>query len=166
MILFLAACDLSPAEKQAWARDYSNGLHVRNVKGGLVYDVQYTPGWFVETNSMSSQENAIQQYWLEITEEGTGASIIEYEAASHEQLQQRVYYFSYQFEQDIYLEEAGVKLPCVLYHLEKDRGLGQGDRFVLGFEDSVKSDEAVLVIASDYINSIPLRIKISKKSPS
>ena len=45
---------MSKDEYSRWIKDYDNGLHVKATHGHFVYDVQYVPGEWKNTNRLAS----------------------------------------------------------------------------------------------------------------
>jgi hypothetical protein len=94
-------------------------------------------------------------------------NVLTYNCITEEDIENKLYYFSYRFQYDIHLEENGIVLPCVLYHFERSLDLVNSRTFLLGFEnrDSL-SMEAHLIIQSDQFSEKSRRIKILKNRPS
>jgi hypothetical protein len=154
----------------AWVRDYDNGLHVMKQFSGYNFDLQYQPLQYVMLQRtgqavVATKENGttLQYYTLAISLENKTADLINYNVADISERQRKLYYFSYEFQHDISLEENGKILPCALFHFERDNGISNISTFVLAFEGSAnESKEATLVINSGHFSALPVRIKISK----
>lgn len=166
--LVSASCStaLNSDEFIAWVKDYENGLHVKQEHEPYVFDLQFQPADFVrlqrnDDNTLPGDLKAMQYYTLKI---GTNsqADFLSTGVSNHIEKQQKLYYFSYLFQDNIKLhEEDGEILPCVLYHFE--RGLNKESTFVLGFENPKPlSKSASLVVESEEFGSFPVKIKISK----
>ena len=160
----------------AWVRDYQNGLHVNKTEGDFIWDVPYTPAEYVGLQRGASPEkppdeagknglNALQYFTVTVSLREAGMDFMNYQQRDAEEKQRRLYYFSYQFQHDVVLEEEGQRLPCVLYHFERYSTSALNSRtFVLGFENPHPSaTEATLVIDSPAFGAVPLKIKVSKK---
>lgn len=175
LCFFLSGCciscnsALSRDAYVAWVRDYDNGLHVKKQFSGYDFDLQYLPSQYVMlqrsgavTEGQDGQAT-LQHYTLSVSLENKAADLISHNIANSIEKQQKLYYFSYEFQQDITLEENGKVLPCALFHFEKGSGLSNVSTFVLAFENSeVPSAEATLVISSEHFSALPIKIKISK----
>ena len=161
-------------EKKAYiefVQDYQNGLHVQKETDEFVFDVQYQPTEYIKlmrlSNAKEKSDDEVsntQYFVLTISVRNGEVDITDYNIQSLEEKQQKVYYFSYQFQGDIQLEENGKLLPCVLFHFERPVDLKHSRKFVLGFENVCKEDckEAKLVINSSQFGSLPIRIKVLK----
>lgn len=185
-IFYLAGCTLlaslcscsNTLDRQSfikWVRDDHNGLHATKEVGELVYDVQFNPAaytWLQRTGGKAIEEkeyqaamqelDSMQLYTLTIGVKGN-ADFIDYQVQDMSEKQRKLYYFSYLFQQDIQLEEDGQLFPCVLFHFERPADLKNSRTFVLGFANPHKqAKEAKLVIHSDVLNSLPIKIKVSK----
>lgn len=166
----LSSCDntLEREEYISWVRDYENGLHVRKAAGDFDFDIQYQPAFYLallnnDTSYVSNQ--GIDHYILKVGVSDEDSDIINYGVKSNEELQRRSYYFSYVFQNDIYVLEGGKKLPCVLYHFEPS-DMTNDRTIVIGFEknEGVGSvDESIVVIESPFFSALPIKIKVSKK---
>lgn len=158
-----------------WIRDYDHQLHVKKAHHDYVLDVQYTPAdyiWLQRTQDPTGAHYAaeikeienLQYYTLTLGVADSTLDFIDYGVADIQEKQRKLYYFSYNFQDDITLEEAGTTLPCVLFHFEKIADLRHTRTFVLGFENQYPdSEEARLVISSPQFGSLPFKIKINKK---
>jgi hypothetical protein len=91
-------------------------------------------------------------------ESGEG-DIMSYQANSLGEQQNKIYYFSYTFQEEIYLEKDGKKIPCSLYHFERSYNLSSKRSFMLGFEIPKESrdKESTLVINSNLLNTGPVK---------
>lgn len=153
----------------SWVRDYDNGLHVRKQFSAYNFDLQYLPSQYVmlqrkgTASGAQDDGSALQHYTLSVNLENKAADLITYNISNNADRQRRLYYFSYEFQQDITLEENGKVLPCALYHFEKGSGVSNISTFVLAFENNGGvSQEATLVINSAHFSALPIRIKVSK----
>lgn len=179
MVLFLAACSggLERKEYVAWVHDSENGLHVKKEHGNYIFDLQFQPTEYVllqrigDTSDTSQYRSArkeietTQYYTLTVSIADQKTDFINYQVHDMSEKQRKLYYFSYQFQNDIRLEENGQELPCVLFHFERPVDLRPARTFVLGFENPfTASKESTLVITSGQFGSIPIRIKVSKEN--
>lgn len=151
-----------------WVRDYDNGLHVKQNSGEFLLDLQYQPGKYLKIiqgieHQTDTLHDGIQHYLLTIDLQSDNQNIVEYNCHTPEDMQRKLYYFSYLFQNDITLEENGNILPCVLFHFERSADLKKSRTFLLGFENHDKeSEEARLVINSQHLGSLPIKIKVLK----
>lgn len=175
-LLLTGGCNstLDKQEYVRWIRDYNNNVHVRSSGSDFIFDVQYQPAEYVllqrgigdlpaEARVQELKKLEGVQYYTLVLSTAEGTDLVSYRVSNESERQKREYYFSYQFQQDITLEEGGKVLPCILYHFEKPRSQQGGRTFVLGFENNVKqAGEAKLVIRSSLVSSLPVKIKIVK----
>jgi hypothetical protein len=167
----LVSCGLEPNEYIAWVRDYDNGLHVKKSFNDFEFDVQYqTPDYLalISPSSEAHVNDSLQHYILNIGVVNSSISIAEYKAENLSDKQRRLYYLSYNFQNDIFLEEEGAVLPCVLFHAEQSLSPGNTKTFLVAFKGNPSRDEGEtkLIIKSDLFGSLPVKIKILKSSPT
>lgn len=169
LVIFLSAvvclsCNrsLDNASYRAWIQDYANGLHVRKISSDFVFDVQYQPHDYLRV-AHSNQGDNLQYYLLKIGVENSNETIIDHNTADIVERQRRNYYYSYRFQDDIFLEEDTVRLPCVLFHFQNS-GLARHQTFLLAFEDPLgrSSKRSTLVLESGLLSALPIKIRISK----
>ena len=178
LAIVLYACS-GPIDKDAyvrWVQDQENGLHVTKIVGDYVFDLQYQPTDYVvlqrsagnlnagQYDQMKNEISSMQYYTLTISIADNRSDFIDFNIQSLQEKQQKLYYFSYQFQDDIHVEENGKKLPCVLFHFERPVDLKPARTFVLGFERTGDSPTSVLNIISDYLGGEVVRINISKEN--
>lgn len=168
-VVTFSSCNapLDRASYQNWIQDYDNGLHVRQSFSNYVFDLQYQPHDYLRAigQTKSVQGDSLQYYILKISVEDRDESIIDYNAIDVLEKQHRVYYYSFRFQNDIFLEEDGERLPCVLFHFENS-DLIRHRMFLLGFENprSGSSTESTLVVESERLSALPIKIRISKNN--
>src|SRR5690606_37110039 len=113
----LQACS-GPLEKASyvdWVQSYENGLHIRQSVDDYIFDVQYKPLDYVALQSLqepfSDQQfqqkrkdlGELQYYTLTVSpQKGQGDLLSGY---SLEEKQRILYYFSYLFQDELYLDE-------------------------------------------------------------
>jgi hypothetical protein len=143
-------------------------LHVKKESEAFLFDLQFQPEEYLQLirpeNNPGNKGN-MQYYLLNISVlENSAVSIVDYNVRSQEEIQKRNYYFSYLFQNDIELEESGKRHPCILYHFERPADSKNNRTFVLGFDNTLKSEEVRLIINSPYFGSLPVKIEISKEN--
>lgn len=157
-----------------WVTDRSNGLHTTYVSEDISIDVQYKPWeyvWLQDQNfnpiarsTAQVELGGLHYVTLRIKPLQSSQDIVKLNASNLSDVQSNLYYFSYLFQQDIFLEENGKRKPVVLYHFEESSDLKTERTFHLGFENDGKSNDAFLIIESEKIFSLPIRIQINKKN--
>jgi hypothetical protein len=169
-LLVLSACreKLAPDQYVAWIQDYDHGLHAKREYGDYIFDAQFQPADFFKLTdahpaSPVSDSLAMQYYLLKISCKDTSQDPIRYHISNASEWQQRIYYYAYLFQNDIYLEENGVKYPCVLYHFEQS-DISTQRIIALGFETPAHgAGTSTILIESQQFGSLPLRIEIVKE---
>jgi hypothetical protein len=174
VVFWSCSRDLGPQEFIRWVDDSGNGLHVVKESGEYTFDLRYQPAAYMVLQQAPGLRGAafqkaveeaagMQYYTLTIRPREAGTDFIKTGNLSPEELQRKLYYFSYLFQQDIQVEENGETIPCVLYHFEKSGDVKAGRTFVLGFEEPGHTvEEARVVISSPWLGSLPVKIKVRK----
>jgi hypothetical protein len=179
-LLLTTSCE-QKLSKQAyikWVTSYENGFHQKKEQGGYTFDVQYKPAIYralFETETLMDKKqlahflkedslDKMQYYDLRIGVKGGETDILKWDTPDEQVYYQKLYYFSYEFAKDIYIEHNGKKLECQLFHFERSYDLTALRTFVLGFERPLGEDKGyVLVIASEVLNigivKIPFELK-------
>ena len=172
-IVLMSACSgsLEKDEYIRWIKDTKNGLHVTKVSNEFVFDLQYQPADYLRLQSgvlNKQQENTtdqLQYYMLSIGLVNEAADLIDYNVSDNSGKQEKLYYFSYRFQDDIYLEENGKRMPCVLFHFQRPQDSKHKRTFLLAFESQdQKSAETKFVINSAQFGALPVRMKVVKKN--
>jgi hypothetical protein len=170
----LSSCSgpLSRDEYVRWVRDYNNGLHVTRKFSSFQFDLQYQPPQYMLLQRTADRERSqqdieglsdLQYYTLTVSPEEGEVDILA--TGDFSEQQRRRYYFSYEFQQDLVLEEEGTELPCVLFHFERPANIKGRHTFVLAFENPHKrSEQSKLVIRSRYFGDLPIKIKVAKNN--
>jgi hypothetical protein len=154
--------ELSREDYIQWVTNYDNGLHVRKNVNEFVFDLQYKP---VDLVNLERKETNVQdslKYFTLKIGEANQQDLLQHGASDIAAVQQNLYYYSYLFQNSIFLEYNGIKFPCVLYHFERSDSKNRCV-FNLGFEAPAFEDEAEIYveIASDKLYSLPVRLKIN-----
>ena len=163
-MLFACTSRLDKAAYAAWVSDYDNGLHVRYEKADFIFDVQYQPQDYLRLQGREDlPEDGLQHILLSIQGKNSSQDVIRRGVTTDEEVRQRLYYFSYLFQNDIALQEGNRKTPCVLFHYEHPVDITKPHTFVLGFEKTgTTAMMCRLVIDTPYISDLPVKINISK----
>jgi hypothetical protein len=167
---------LDRAEYMAWVEDYGNGLHVQKTVGAYRVDVQYKPAPYqalleqgVQTTLVHLDTTAEMQYYTLTLGLADGkGDFVAFGVDDYETQQRKLYYFSYLFQEDIFIEEGGKKLPCLLYHFERSYDLKPSRTCMLAFESPSRGTMPCrLVIHSPWLGDEPISLAITqKKTPT
>lgn len=179
--LVLPGCGpMSVEDYVAWVKDYDNGLHQQRAVGEYVFDTQFKPIAYMmlkQNQGKLPTAQALEEYKTEAEGEvyfdlklgpkSGNVDLLRFNAASQDEYQQRVYYFSFKFQESIYLEQDGKKIPCSAYHFERAYNLKNNRSFLLGFSNVDIAKPASLVIDSDLLKTGPVKFNFDwKELPS
>jgi len=170
-LLVLTACHekLAADHYVAWIQDYDHGLHVKREYADFVFDLQFQPRDFFKLTGTqpaphSDQGTVMQYYLLRVSCKDPSQDPAKYNVSSASEWQQRLYYYSYLFQKDLFLEENGLKYPCVLFHFEQS-DISNTRVFTLGFETPAPgAGVSNILVESEQFGSLPVRIEIVKEN--
>jgi hypothetical protein len=150
-----------------WVEDTGNGLRKEKQIGELIFDIQLRPTDYVLCKS-GELDGLISEGLLDSLRRGYDStlffSIILKGADGKDPLsvngnaESALYYFQYQFQQDIYLEcdeTNSKKVPPVLFHFERFYTLNNSKVFLVAFDkkELIRDKDIKLVIDSKYLSS-------------
>jgi hypothetical protein len=162
-LIVLTACNASLDSREflLWSQDPKNGLRVVKEISGLNLDVQYMPNEYLAIAQWraSSDTSCVKHITVKIGLRGR-EDLIHANATNHIEVQQSNYYYSFLFQNDLSLEVGRVVIPCALYHFEKSSDSKNNRTFHLMFDDPSNAKEFTLVINSERLSPLPIRIKL------
>ena len=159
--------DLIPVEYCKWIEDRNNDFHAEHQIGNLIFDVQYRPTDYMVCKSGYSafanikeldslRGNYDSSLYISITlKDADGKDPLIYDINGDPE--SALYYFQYQFQQDIYLvaEDEKEKITPELFHFERFYTVNNCRVFLLAFDKkNIPADKDItLVVDSDYLAS-------------
>ena len=179
LISVLFSCqkeNMTPINYLSHIKSVDSGMLKEKKLGGFVFHLQKEPIPYkflihhkqdnfshMELEEYLKDMGGMQYYTLKIGVENSNENILMYQLQSELDYQNRLGYFSFAFEQDIYLEENGKILPCSLFHFERMYDLTPMRTFVLGFEQNPnnENEDKTIVIDSEFfgVGKVKLNIK-------
>jgi hypothetical protein len=175
LFITCAACNkpLPPDQYLKWVSDQEHGLHREKVIGDISLDVQYEPYEYMlikqgEYNSgvqkkLSKAKDDLLYFKLKLSANDRKSDIFKYNVSSEQELYQRLYYFSYKFQEDVHLESGGKIIPCKLFHFERSYDLTSERSFLLAFDNKNINEDITLVIEPRELETGPVKIKFDKE---
>lgn len=174
-LLVLTGCSsaLEPKEYMQWVESYDNPLHLKCQAGAYVFDLQYKPAPYLVMQQegafspaalqQDTASGSMQYYTLTLGLANGKGDFLDYQVTTVAEQQEKLYYFSYTFQNDIYILENGRKLPCLLFHFERSYDLKPTRTFVLGFENPSRGAmPTTVVIDSPGLQTGPVQFQINK----
>jgi hypothetical protein len=179
VIVSLNACKpkvLSPKDYVHFAKsEKSNLLKVREL-GDFKFEVfhqtvDYKLALEYQNNNnktiaeRTKEIEGMDYFTLKITPLKGNESILKYNLQSEEDYQARLAYFSFDMQNDIFLEKSGKKVPCSLYHFERAYDLTNYRVFDLAFEtnNNTASADKILILHSDFFETGPIKFIFKAK---
>ena len=102
---------------------------------------------------------------LEISIDKFNEELLHYkpEANTEEAFDERVAYYSFGMQQDIYIVIAEKDtIPCTMYHYERNYGVSPKNNFMLGFETGQRKN-AVLVYDNKFLTTGPVKFALNEQ---
>ncbi|ABG60450.1 hypothetical protein [Cytophaga hutchinsonii] len=172
--VLLTACsvkELSPSDYIYWVEDPDNGLHKIEQIGELVYEVQYKPADYILCktgeldevvsdkllDSLRTQYDSLI-YFTIVLKTTSGKDPVSQHTNSKDIEEAALYYFQYNFQQDIHLKIADKddkQYSPVLFHFERMYTINNAKVFLMAFDKTseMKDNDLQLIIHSKYLTS-------------
>ncbi len=181
IIVLLSSCQqaLDPVSYRKYVHSEENGLHKRKEVGPAVMEVQYQPTDYVLLNEFRGEPvseegyekraremESTQQFVIRLSLKGDAKlNVTNYKVSTVDEQQQRLYYLSYQMQDDIYLIDGQDTLVPSLYHFERLYDLADFRNFVLAFEKRPANEgkDKVLVLDATFLGTGPIKLKFEAK---
>src|SRR5690606_15120299 len=79
-----------------------------------------------------------------------GQDLLKSRSSTNVEYQQAIYYYSFHFQDQVFMIEGNDTLRCELFHFVRDHGLSPELNFVLGFPDLHSENDHQLVIDDEF----------------
>lgn len=169
--------EANPQELVSWVENPDRGCIKEKVIKNIGFRVAYTPTPYMaikENGGNLTPENyqealdrltGLTHFNLTIfPSDGSSQDLLHYQTANMRQYQEKIYYYSFPFQKDIYLVQGADTLPCALYHFARDHGLSPQIQFALAFEQRNSKQDMQLVINEKVFGSGPLHFLIEQEA--
>lgn len=176
-ILFIVSCkkELNKNEYVKWVENVDNKLHKVKKMNNIVFDLQYKPIEYIalqkqlhandNLNKIISNTEEMYYFNLKIKYENNNSNLLKKDVQSSAEYQERVYYYAYMFEKQIFLIIDSTKIPCKLYHFERSYDLSPNTSIILGFPKSNNQKNSFqLSIEPELLNTGIINFYFDKKT--
>lgn len=159
---FIIACSLDRNSYKKWLVDEKNGWKVKKQVAEYIFDIQAKPAIYRQLANPTVKDSVDTNLYfdLSITVANQEWDLLKYNNTTEQAYHQKSYYFSYTFQKAIFLEIAGKKYPCTLFHFERSYDLAKRRTFVLGFDVGTPTEnyESTFIIDSEVLPVGILRV--------
>lgn len=168
-----------PSDYIRWVIDTDNRIRKIKTVGDITIDLQYKPIPFVIANELRQNKiqkkvfdkrkeelSGAQYFTLKLKVDPTKATdITKYNVDNIARHQERLYYLSYQMQNDIQLVEGNDTLSTQLYHFERSYDIAPHRTFVLAFNANEinKGKDKTFILDSEQFGTGPIKIKFAAK---
>lgn len=181
LLLLMATVACHKSSKQQYGQeDYIAGLKSETANvltktiGDVTYNLIYKPADYVMLmenknlnkelfDSIKGDYRKMEYYTLELVISNFNDEILKYKTGSPEEYNQKVDYYSFRFQQDVFEVIEKDTLRCMSYHFERNYGISPKIRFNLAFAASVSEADRTVYINDRYLGTGPVKMTFSKK---
>ena len=176
-ILLLLSCSnkLSVEDYIEKVTSLENGYYKRKEVGPYKVEIQYTPVEYLAikkekgkpteatlTKMQTDLAKTVQlNFRLGVKDQTT--DLLEFGIRNMKEYEARMKYFSFEFQNDIYLEQEGKKIPCTMFHFERIYKLKSNRSFTIGFDEVNPNEPFKVVIDADVLKTGPFKIDFSER---
>ncbi len=179
LVLLCIACrsDYLPSDIIQYAHNPENGLRVVKQIGNLEFDLLYqTPSYIVASeersneistntfNSRSAELQDLQYFRLKVGVLDGQGNITTYRVANTDDQQNRLYYLSYRFKEDLMLIQGQDTLRASFCHFERNYDIAPHRNFIIGFPKTEEVADRQLLINSSELGTGPVKLRITQKA--
>lgn len=179
LAILMAACqpaERSPGDYTRWLAENQTQLSTQTTQSGLLFSLNYLPAdWLALREAGAENTEALgkvrqeygglEYYRLRVALQSGQGDVLQFRAAGTDEYYQRVEYFSFGLQHDIYLLAGQDTLPCRLFHFERNYGAAPYMDFMLGFEEKEGNNfDHTLMYHERVYSNILLTLTIPKEN--
>ncbi len=158
LVFFGCQTDLDEKAFLKWVENPENGLNKTKKTAEYVYSVLYKPAAYkaILANRKIELEDLEVSDFLNFTLTlGVDKDIdfVDYHAGVNGNKQAILDYLAFSFQNDIWLETNGKKVPCALYHFERSFDLKSTRKINLGFQIEDKGIKNIKLVIAPKFNT-------------
>lgn len=162
-VLFLMICCSNRSElTEEWIKGVNNGSHIINDYNGFRFDIQQVIG---QQDLEVVSHKSYRKYLLKIGRTDGTDFMSGFGAAQKDCL----YYFSFLFQEDIFLKIKNEKVPCAFVHFENALNSKNESIFHLVFDVSTlefePDDKLTIIINSERLSNLPIQFNLKSTLP-
>lgn len=173
----LVSCVKTESKKELLQEDYINEIKnnaslIQEKKiGSISYKLVYKPAEYVmlkENKNIKSEDfknsliqyKKMEYYTLEISIKDFNDEVMKYQTASESEYSEKLDYYNFKFQQDIFQVIGNDTTYCQAYYFERNYGLSPKIRFNFAFDASTRQDNRTICVDEKYLNSGTLKFVI------
>lgn len=176
-ISFISGCrpgKLSPEAYLQWVEDPENGLQMSREMGGFRIIARMMPEqyWDLKQGSKTNEieedsDSRIRYFQLRIEPKDKETEVLKAGINDEQTYQERLTYFKYGMQKDLYLVQGTDSLKAVLYHYEQSFGLTPFTTSLIAFEDKIDYPSSQTLVFDDQNLGIgPVKFSFSQATLS
>lgn len=173
MISILSSCrpgKLSPEAYIQWVEDPGNGLQMTREMGGFRITARMMPEQYwdlkqgADKNEIADESDAkIRYFQLRIEPKDDDTEVLKAGINDEQTYQERLTYFKYGMQKDLYLVQGSDSLKAILYHYEQSFGLTPFTTSLIAFEDEIGYPGSQTLVLDDQNLGIgPVKFSFSQ----
>jgi hypothetical protein len=173
---------LPPIDYIKWVKDPANGLDVSKKIGDVIYSIQYEPAEYIVANMKKdtllnstvmrkeiSNYQGMEYYIIQLKNAKSNTDILTLDLASKEEYYSREGYFSFDFQNDIYLVKGEETIPCTMFNYVPTYGISPHIDFLVAFvdkkdESNNASEDRTIVIEDKIFNNGTIKLQVKKEN--
>ncbi len=179
LLCSLLACrsEYLPSDFLSYANDPTNGLRTVKRVGGLEFDLLYQAPAYIIANELRTNAIApevfksrrealteLQYYRLKIGVADGSENITTYGVTDVGGQQDRLYYLSYHFQDDLRLIQGRDTLRASFCHFERNYDIAPHRTFMLAFPRGQEPVDRQLLLDATELGAGPVKLKITQKA--
>ena len=174
------AMELKPKEFVSWVRDPENGFLRTKQIDEFEFSVQYKPYEYITcleerkenieaeiVKNKTEELKGMTYFDLIISAGGNNGELLKYKLPKNSDYPNRIDYYSFNFQKDIFLVQNNDTIPCSMFHFERTFDIAPYAKFLLAFPvtDS-KSKEATVLFYDKIFDKGMIKISFDKQALS
>jgi len=172
---------LAPIDYIKWLKDPANGLDVSKKMGNIIYTIQYETPEFIVANlkkdpilksSVLKTEavnyQGMEYYILQLKNAKSNTDVLTLSLESKDEYYTRESYFSFDFQNDIYLVRGDDTVPCAMFNYIPNYGISPHIDFLVAFvnkktgSNSATVDRTIVIEDKIFNNGI-IKLLVKKE---
>lgn len=168
--------ELQPHDYVTWISNPENGLIKKQKVEDLSYSLQYKPADYmvcmeerkdnISANELSEKRkeySELEYYDLKIEMEKGQGELLKHHIPISSSYEQRVNYYAFKMQKDIYMVSAGDTISCAMFHFERAYDIAPYSKFLLAFAKTKNDKDKIIVFDDKIFNKGIFKFRFSQE---